>query len=118
MAFDEIARVRDYAFSLNWDEFPAGGQLDYQVLDPARQVIGSGKVTVVAGAGGGAFDAPLNFNFLRVTPYLQGQAVGWIKERLEWLDVAQGLIGGIVVEPVELRQLREVRVRVGDVVVR
>ncbi|WP_435010428.1 hypothetical protein P12x_001696 [Tundrisphaera lichenicola] len=22
-------------------------------------------------------DAPLNFNFLRVTPYLQGQAVGW-----------------------------------------
>jgi CobQ/CobB/MinD/ParA nucleotide binding domain len=32
---ERFARVRNYAFSLNWDEFPAGGQLDF--LTAGRQ---------------------------------------------------------------------------------
>src|SRR5262245_5714342 len=41
---------------------PAGGQLEYQVIGPSGQVIGSDKLAVSAGAGGGGvFNAPLTF---------------------------------------------------------
>jgi hypothetical protein len=60
------------------ERMPAGGQLDYQVLDSARQVIGSGKVTVVAGAGGGTFDAPLNFTL----PQNGGTVTAQLSERM------------------------------------
>ncbi|MDQ2995764.1 MAG: Gmad2 immunoglobulin-like domain-containing protein [Chloroflexota bacterium] len=40
---------------------PVGGKLGYQVLDAAQQVIGFGDVLVKASAGGGTFDAALNF---------------------------------------------------------
>lgn len=41
---------------------PAGGQLSYQVISAAGQVIGSSNLPVAAAAGGGGvFDAPISF---------------------------------------------------------
>ena len=43
--------------------------------------------------------------------------MGGVDQRLQRLDVTQGLVGGIIVQAVELRQAREGRVRLGREVI-